>query len=218
MLRHLGRLAEAPERNIAHELIAGDIRPAGLREDVVHHRSFQKRRMHRVAAHQQLEARAMERHRLRQQPHAALGRIVGRKIMAADDAGDRRQIDDRAAAAFEQRQRLLAAEKGAVEVDRQHAAPGGVIGILDAAEQRDARGIDEPVETPVRAIELGQYVLPVGLHGDIETMIDADVAHDVGRDRDAALARHRRGHGATDGPGRPGDAGSLSAPRTAPAA
>ena len=104
---------------------------------------------------------------------------------------------------------MLAAEKGAVEIDCQHAAPGGVVGILDAGEERDPGGIDQTVEAPVRAPDLAPARVPVAFRGDIETMIDAGPACEIGRDRHAALAFHRRGNGLADGAAGAGDQHDL---------
>ena len=151
----------------------------------------------------------MQRDRLGQQPHPALGGIVGRQIVPADNAGDRGQIDDRAAARFQQRERVLAAEKRTVEVDRQNPPPRGIVGVLDAAEERDAGGVDEAVEATMRALDLRQHPVPVAFGRDVEGVIDAAVARQVGRDRDTALAFHRRGNGLTDGAGRARDQHDL---------
>ena len=98
------------------------------------------------------------------------------------------EIDDRFTIApplrLSRAQRVLAAEKRAVEIDRQHPAPGRVVGVLDGAEQRDAGGIDQPVEPPMRAVDRGQHALPVVLGGDVEHMIDAGLPGEIGRDRD----------------------------------
>ena len=106
--------------------------------------------MDRIAAHLRIEPRAVQRHRLGEQPHAAFGGVVGRKVVPADQARDRGQVDDRAAALLEQRQAVLAAEKRAVEIDREDLPPGGEIGLLDVAERRETRGIDQAVEPVVR--------------------------------------------------------------------
>ena len=105
--------------------------------------------MDRIAAHLRIEPRAMQRHRLGEQPHAALRGVVGGEVVPADQARDRRHVDDRAAAPLEQRQRVLAAEKRAVEIDRQDLPPGGEIGFLDVAERGEARGVDQTIEPAV---------------------------------------------------------------------
>ena len=99
----LGRGAEPAERNVAGDAGAGGIGKARLLQHQVDHRAFEKGRMHGVAAHLRIEPRAVQRHRLGEQPHAALRGVVGGKVVPADQPRDRRQIDDRAAALLEQR-------------------------------------------------------------------------------------------------------------------
>ena len=53
----------------------------------------------------------------------------------------------------------------------------------------------------MRALDLGQHLVPVALGGDVERVIDAALAPEIGRDRDTALALHRRRNGLTDGAG-----------------
>ena len=133
----LRRRAEAAERDVAHDRARAPCRaPRSGSSRRIDHRPFQEGRMDRVAAHLRIEPRAMQRDRLGEQPHAALGGVVGGKIVPADQARDRRQVDDRAAAALEQRQRVLAAEKRAVEIDGEDLPPGREVGVLDGAERR----------------------------------------------------------------------------------
>jgi len=47
------------------------------------------------------------------------------------------------------------------------------------------------------------------LRGDIETMIDAGPAYEIGRDRHAALALHGHGHRPADGAAGAGDQHDL---------
>ena len=135
----LGRRAEAAERNVARDARARGVGKLVSLQHGVDHRPFEKGRMDRVAAHLRIEPRAVQRHRLGEQPHAALGGVVGGEIVPADQARDRRQVDDRAAAALEQRKPVLAAEKRAVEIDGEDLPPGGEVGLLDVAERGDAR-------------------------------------------------------------------------------
>jgi hypothetical protein len=103
----------------------------------------------------------------------------------------------------------LQPRKVPVEVHRQHPPPRGIVGVLDAAEERDAGGIDETVETTMCALDLGQHPVPVAFDRDVEGVIDAAVARQIGRDRDAALALHGRRHRPADGAGGAGDQHDL---------
>ncbi len=73
---------------------SGFLRAAG---DLVDHRPGDEGRAQRIGAHRRLVARAVQRHRLGQQRHAALGGVVRGEVRAADEAEHRRHIDDRAA-------------------------------------------------------------------------------------------------------------------------
>ena len=61
----------------------------------------------------------------------------------------------------------------------------------------------------MRALDLGQHVVPVALGGDVEPVIDAGPAPEIGRDRDAAFAFHRGRNSLTDGAGGAGDQHDL---------
>ena len=81
--------------------------------------------------------------------HRRLGRVVGRHVVPGDDAGHGRDVDDRPAAGGpEVRQRQLAAQEHAVEVDGVHAPPGLQVGVLDGATLGDAGVVDQDVEPP----------------------------------------------------------------------
>ena len=80
--------------------------------------------MHRVAA--DVVGGMLQRHRLGEQPHAALGRRVGGEPGRAAQARDRRHQHDRAAArAPQRRDGVLDRQEHAVEVDRLLALPVG---------------------------------------------------------------------------------------------
>src|SRR5262249_32127886 len=116
---------------------------------------------------------------------------------------------DRTAAAFQQGEAMLAAEERAVEIDREHAAPGGIVGVLDRAEQRNAGSIDQAIETPVAALDLGQDIAPIILCGDVERVIDAGASGEIGGDGAAALALDRGRNRGADGAGSTGDEDNL---------
>ena len=104
---------------------------------------------------------------------------------------------------------MLAAEKGAVEIDRDDAAPGGIISVLDGGEERDPGGIDETVEPPACALDLGQDAAPIVLRGDVERMIDAGPTREIGRNGNAALTLDGHRNGSAYGARRPGDEHDL---------
>src|SRR4030081_759732 len=107
---------------------------------------------------------------------------------------------------------MLAAAKRAVEIDREHLAPSGVVGVLDGGEERNAGRVDQPVEAAMGAIDLPQHALPIVLHRDVEHMIHrslAGPAGQVGRDRTPALALPRRRDGLPNGARRSGDEHDL---------
>ena len=144
-----------------------------------------------------------------QEPHAALGRVVGGKVVPADQARDRGHIDDRAAAPLEQRQPMLAAEKRAVEIDREDLPPGGEIGLLDVAQRRETRGIDQAVEPVMAAADLGDHAQPVRLRGDVERMVRALPPGKVAGDRNPAFGLDRSATALPIGAGGAGDQNDL---------
>ena len=124
----------------------------------------------------------LERHRLRQHDHAALGRAVGRVVRRGLDAGDRCHVDDRAGGLEQRRQRGLGEQEGAGEVDVDDAAPlvGGHV--LDPVAGGDAGDVGEHVEPAVPCQRLGD-------RGRASIRV-ADVAHDAAVDR-RDVARRR---------------------------
>jgi hypothetical protein len=84
----------------------------------------------------------MQRDRLAQQPHAALRSVVGGEIMPADQPRDRRDVDDRAAAALEESETVFAAEECAIEIDGKNLSPGCKLGFFDVAQCLESGGVD----------------------------------------------------------------------------
>ena len=119
--------------------------------------------------------------------------------MAADQTGDGRDVDDRAAAALEQRQRVFAAEKRAVEIDRHHPPPGGEIGVLDRADGDDACRIHQAVKPPARFGDHSRHAVPIAFRGDVERVADVAAAGKIAPDRRAALGLDRLHNGGADG-------------------
>ncbi len=210
-VRDFVRFAEAMQRNL---LLHARLHIRGVRhltEQFVRHRPLDEGRMHRVTAHLRAQARAVQRDRLGKQPHTALRGVVGREIVPTDDAGHRRDVHDRSAAALEQRETVLAAEERAVEIDRHHLAPRRVVGCLNGAKRRDAGGIHKAVEPPRARTDRLNDALPVAFRRHIERVIDAGTIGQVGRDRDPAVAHDRLGDRRADAAGRAGDEDDLVA-------
>src|SRR5580700_9180732 len=112
----LDRLRQPPERCRDRKTGREFFRIARRRDHRFEHRRFGERRMHRVAADVVALARAMQRHRFGQQPHAAFAGAVSGEVAVSDQPRDRRYVDDRAAAAIlHDADGVLAAEKHAVE-------------------------------------------------------------------------------------------------------
>ena len=122
--------------------------------------------------------------------------------MAADQAGDGGNIDDRTAAALEQRQRVFAAQKRAVEVDRHDAAPGGEIGILDCADGDDAGRVHQPVEPSVGLGDRRNHPRPIVLGRHVERLATVAAAGKIAADRRAARCLDRTRNRGADGAGR----------------
>ena len=130
--------------------------------------------------------------------------------MPADQARDRRDVDDRAAAALEQREPVLAAEERAVEIDREDAAARSrrsVSSILPSAAMPAA--LTRPSSRPCAAADLGDHAQPIKLGGHIERMADAGAAGQIAGDGDAAFDRHRCGDRRADCARRAGDQNDL---------
>ena len=181
--------------------------------------------MHRVAADVVARLGAMQGHRLAEQPHARLGRVVGRHVGAGDDAGDRRDVDHRAAelvgVLLDLGDAVLAAEEHAVEVDGVHAAPLLERDVLDRLAEADAGGIEQDVNGAELVDGLGDRGLPVVLAGDVELHEMAGraqlVGHrlaaidgDVGDDDLRAFLGHQDGGVGTEARGAAGDQGDLA--------
>ncbi len=87
--------------------------------------------------------------------------------------------------------------------------PGGEIGLLDVAQRREARRVDQPIEPVVRAADLGDHAEPVRLGGDVERVVCAVAAGQIAGDRSPACGAHRLRHGLADGAGGAGDQNDL---------
>ena len=100
------------------------------------------RGMDRVAA--DLVLRVLDRGALRQDAHRALRGVVIRRVRAADDSGDRGQIDDRSPAGrTHRRQHRLRTEEDALHVDFQHPVQVARARVFDEAPRVDAGIVDE---------------------------------------------------------------------------
>ena len=104
---------------------------------------------------------------------------------------------------------MLAAEKRAVEIDRQNLPPRGEIGLLDVAQRREARRVDQAIEPVVRAADLGDHAEPVRLGGDVERVVCAVAAGQIAGDRKPAGGVDRLRHGLAERAGGAGDQNDL---------
>src|SRR6478736_136129 len=87
----------------------------------------------------------------RQHPHAALGDAVGGVAGHRPVLVHRRHVDDDAATALgdELLRRALAAEEGALEVDREHPVVGVLVGVEQGGTRLDAGVVDPHVDAAV---------------------------------------------------------------------
>ena len=113
--------------------------------------------------------------------------------------------------ALDQAERVFAAEKGAVEIDRHGARGNRVVGILDGSHFGDAGGVDQAVEPARATLDRRDDALPVGLRGHVERMVDAFAPLEIGVDRDTAVAYDRLGHRRADRARSAGDEDDLVA-------
>src|SRR6185503_15040282 len=86
-----------------------------------------------------------------QGPHRALGGVVGDVDAAlSGDPGNRRNVDDRAAAdLLHLGDRELHAEEGAGRIDRHDLVPGGAVEQVFLTAAADAGVVDQDVELAV---------------------------------------------------------------------
>src|ERR1700730_3167747 len=90
---------------------------------------------------------------LAQHAHGALGPVIGGSAGGADYSVNRRDVDDRAAAAFAHRgNRGLHPEPHALLIHGDHAVPFLFAGVLDSAEVEDAGVVYEDVEAAELAL------------------------------------------------------------------
>ena len=179
--------------------------------------------MHRVAA--DVVGGMLQRHRLGQQPHAALGRRIGREARRAAQARDRRHQHDRAAAgASQRRDGVLDRQEHAVEVDRLLALPVGERHGLDRRHDADAGIGDHDVEAAKVLLGLGDHARPrrlvahvvmkvARLAARLGDALDDALAQrvvDIGDQHRRALARQRLGTGLANARSAAGDDGGLA--------
>lgn len=184
-----------------------------------------KGRMHRIAADVVARLGAVQGHRLAEQPHARLGGVVGRHVGAGDDAGDRRNVDHRAAelvgVLLDLGDAVLAAQEHAVEIDRMDLTPLFERDVLDGLAEPDAGGVQQDVDGAELVDGFGNRGLPVVLAGDVElhemtgraqlvgdrlAAIDGDVGdHDLG-----TFLGHQVGGVGAEARGAAGDQGHLA--------
>src|SRR5580704_14122993 len=159
--------------------------------------------MHRIAADVVSLLSAVERHALAEQPHRALAGGIGGRSRRADQAGDRRDVDDRAlgrglvrTALFHALDGVLAAQEHAFRIDRLHVLPvldGGGLHIAETAG--DAGIVDHDVQAAFAVQYVGEQGLPGLLRGDIVRHEAAGAVPgvlEVGDDNARAVAREQR--------------------------
>src|SRR5207248_5657109 len=102
-------------------------------------------------------------------------------VLATDNAGNRRQVDDRPAAIGDHgRDRVLNPEEHAGRVDRHDAVPGfGTVKVLFGAA-RNTGIVDQHIELAEMSDDGGHYGGPVLFFGDIEGLEPRRVADGIG--------------------------------------
>jgi hypothetical protein len=159
--------------------------------------------MHRIAADVVFLLGAVERHALAEQPHRALAGGIGGRPRRADQAGDRRDVDDRALGGGLVRTGLLhaldgvfAAQEHAFRIDGLHMLP-----LLDGSGLRirktagDAGIVDHDVQAAFARQHVGEQGFPGLLRGDVVRHEAAGAVPGVlkvGDDDTRALAREQR--------------------------
>jgi hypothetical protein len=103
---------------------------------------------------------------------------------------------------------VLAAQERAVEIDGHHLSPRVEFGLLDIAQRRYPRRIDEAVEPAMRAADLGDHAQPIEFFGDVQRMRCAK-AYEVAGDGAAVLGHDRIDDRLADRASRPGDQDDL---------
>ena len=116
-------------------------------------------RADRVDAHE--VGGELERERLGEQVHAALGGRVDRRLGRADHAGLGGDVDDAALRLAQLGDGVAAAEERALEVDRDDAVPVGFGHRLARTLDPDAGAVHERVETAAAGDRHGDHALAV---------------------------------------------------------
>ena len=188
-----------PMRRRAFEARPHPLGIARARDALQHHRRFRERGMDRIQPYLVAGAGAMKGRRFGQHPDRALAGAIGQRGRVADDAGDRGEIDDRAAAPLLHRPHsLAAAEKHALDIDRVDLAQVVKARGLDIAEVRDPRAVDEDVEPAERGEDRVDHLAPARFvrHVLHEDQIGVRLRAPRGPprcDRSRRLSRPRRG-------------------------
>src|ERR1700730_4002551 len=177
--------------------------------------------MHRIAADVVSLLGAVERHALAEQPHCALAGGIGGWSRRADQAGDRRDVDDRALGCGLVRTGPLhalggafAAQEHAFGIDRLHMLPlldGSGLRIRETAG--DAGIVDHDVQAAFACQHVGERAFPGPLRGDVVRHESAGAVPGVlkvGDDDTRALARKQRCRRGADTRSAARDDGHLS--------
>ena len=146
-------------------------------------------------------------------------------VPLADDAGDRRQVDHRAAAGlFHRRDAVLHAEEDAGRIDPHQPVPGRRVIEILLGRARDSGIVDQHVEMAMVGQDAVDEALPLPLVGDVEMgiarlparLVDvgdhrlALLVEQVGDDnRLGAFAGKQAGSRGTHAAGRTTDQGNL---------
>ena len=165
-------------------------------QPTLHHGRHDIARRDLVTAHAGRRSGQVQRHRLRQHGDTAFASDIGSRGPIGDAAEDRADIDDGAAALPAHRcDHLLAAEKGAVEVDRDRPCQRlGRAVLHGVARKRHAGGIDEDVDPAMRTQHVLDQRRPVILNGNIHLAdLRAIVGSDVGPDHHCAFRPKAQG-------------------------
>src|SRR5690606_5431353 len=173
--------------------------------------------MHRVAADVIAALGAVQRRGLGQHAGAGLRGVVGRHVVAGDDARDRGNDDDRAGCMLAHpRQAVLDAEEGAVEVDAVHEAPLLHRNVFHALQYADAGRMHHDIQLAEGGFGHVQCRDPLLLAGDVEIDRDGRLANflgnlaralevPVGNDNLRAFLCHQHGGGPAEPRGSAGN-------------
>ena len=155
----------------------------------------------------------LEHQRLADGDDAGLRGVVARHAGPVDEAGERGDVDDVAAALLlEERGERVAPARHAEQVDVDDALPVGDRLDVDAATRRDPGVVDEDVEAAPLLAHPGQRRVPVLLGAHVEPAVGGGVGHarrslvgEVDDEHGVAAPDHELGEGQAEARGASGD-------------